>query len=99
MFPALSLSAVTKPFVFAGATVARQSVHVVPPSLEIDRLMLSPPPVAPRSQAKKTTLLTGSYRIGPGNRVLGAATAACVTSYVSPLSVDLMTTVLCGSVW
>jgi hypothetical protein len=53
MLPALSESAVTKPAEFAGATAARQSVHVSPLSFEIDRLMLSPPCVPP-SQPKKT---------------------------------------------
>src|SRR5436190_17182126 len=97
MLPALSLSATTKPFVFAGAVAARQSVQVVPPSLEIERLMLSPP-VMVLSHAKKATLLTGSYSIGPGKRVAGAPTAA-VGSYVRPPSVDLITTVSCGAVW
>src|SRR2546426_813940 len=44
MLPALSLSATTKPFVFAGARAARQSVQVLPPPFEIGRWMLSPPP-------------------------------------------------------
>ncbi len=55
MLPALSWSATTKPAALAGATAARQSVQVTPPSCEIYRLMWSPagPPRSQRDEVHR----------------------------------------------
>src|ERR1700694_5304777 len=100
MFPALSLSATTKPAASPGAVAARHMYQVAPPSLESDRLIASPPFGAPPrlSQPKKAVCRGASYRIGPGKVGFGAAILVRGL-YVSPPSVDVCTTVFRGSCW
>ncbi len=79
------------------ATVApfatTQLVHVSPPSCEIARLTCSP-----FVHGITTVCRDGIQCIGPGKSGSGAAIAEA-GEYVSPPSVDLITTVFRGSCW